>query len=134
MATGSIVQLDGSGSFDPDGAIDRFVWSRGGAIIGRDPLITLSLGSGTHEITLTVFDNGGAANSDVLLITVTADGVVDDGPVVTPPAEASGDPNPPATPSLCGTMGWITLLAGMVLPMGVFRRGARAARKTRLRD
>jgi len=66
------VTLDGSGSSDPDGSIVSFVWREGAAQIatGVNPTVTLSVG--THNITLTVTDNGGLTDTDSVTITVSS--------------------------------------------------------------
>jgi len=66
------VTLDGSGSSDPDGNIVSFVWTEGATQIatGVNPKVTLSVG--THNITLTVTDNGGLTDTDTVTITVSS--------------------------------------------------------------
>ena len=65
------VSLDGSGSNDADGTITSYVWSKGGSQIatGVSPNVTLAVG--THNITLTVTDNDGLTDTDVVTIKVT---------------------------------------------------------------
>jgi hypothetical protein len=67
-----VVTLDGSGSFDNDGSIVSYDWSEGGSNIatGVSPTVTLSVG--THPITLTVLDNDGETDTDVVTVTVQA--------------------------------------------------------------
>jgi len=66
------VTLDGSGSSDPDGNIVSFVWTEGATQIatGVNPKVTLSVG--THNITLTVTDNGGLTDTDTVTIIVSS--------------------------------------------------------------
>ncbi len=68
------VTLNGSGSNDPDGTITSYVWTEGGNQIatGATPSVTFSVG--THNVTLTVTDNGGAQDTDNVTITVNAGG------------------------------------------------------------
>ncbi len=85
---GRTVLLDGSRSFDPDGSIDRYVWSEGNAVLGREPMIRLSLPEGVHRITLTVFDDREDTASDSVLVTVQLDAEPspdDGGPAFTDP-------------------------------------------------
>jgi hypothetical protein len=64
------VTLNGSGSSDPGGAIQTYVWREGGSQIstGANPTVTLSVGQ--HTITLTVTDNGGLTDTDTVMITI----------------------------------------------------------------
>jgi len=64
------VTLDGSGSSDPDGSIVSWVWTEGGGEIatGETPHVTFALG--THTVTLTVTDNDGATDTDIVEVTV----------------------------------------------------------------
>jgi len=68
------VTLNGSGSADPDGTIQSYVWTEGGTQIatGVNPTVTLSVGQ--HTITLTVTDNGGLTDTDTIVITVNKSG------------------------------------------------------------
>ena len=65
------VTLDGSGSSDSDGSISTYEWFEGGVPIatGVTPVVAFALG--THTVTLTVTDNGGASSSDTVVITVS---------------------------------------------------------------
>ena len=65
------VNLNGSTSTDPDGTITSYAWKEGATQIatGATPSVTLAVG--THTITLTVTDNGGATASDDVVVTVT---------------------------------------------------------------
>lgn len=68
---GESVTLDGSGSIDPDGVIVSYSWSwSGGTASGMSP--TVDLGDGNHVITLTVTDDEGATDSDMVTILVQA--------------------------------------------------------------
>ncbi len=65
------VQLDGSGSSDPDGTIASYAWAwNGGTATGVRPRATFA--AGTYAVTLTVTDNRGARATDVVNVTATA--------------------------------------------------------------
>jgi len=66
------VTLDGSGSMDPDGSIASWVWTEGAAEIATGETPTVTFAVGTHTLTLTVTDDGGATDTDVVVITVEA--------------------------------------------------------------
>ena len=63
--------LNGSGSFDPDGAIVSYEWSIQGSVVGTgaNPVITLPIG--VYTVTLTVTDDEGATGTDTMAITVS---------------------------------------------------------------
>jgi PKD repeat protein len=64
------VTLDGSGSTDPDGTIVSYEWLEGvtPTATGATPIV--SLGTGSHSITLTVTDDLGGTASDEVIVTV----------------------------------------------------------------
>jgi len=64
------VTLDGSGSTDPDGTIQSYVWSEGGTQIATGVSGGVTLPVGQHTITLTVTDNGGLTDTDTVIITI----------------------------------------------------------------
>lgn len=68
------IQLDGSASFDPDGTIEDYSWSRGGVVVakGSTPRITQGVGAATYSLTTT--DNTGQSSDtpDTVSITVQA--------------------------------------------------------------
>ncbi len=68
-----VVRLDGTDSFDPDGAIRRYEWDFGDGARGVGPHVdhTYTL-AGTHEVTLTVIDRRGGRGTAVVEITVRA--------------------------------------------------------------
>lgn len=66
------VNLDGGGSSDPDGKIQFYEWKEGSDIIGTgERVINYSSSvSGVHVIELTVTDNDGLEDKDVVYISV----------------------------------------------------------------
>jgi pimeloyl-ACP methyl ester carboxylesterase len=67
--TGALVTLDGSGSSDPNGQPLEYTWAGPfGTRTGVTVDVTLPMG--THLITLTVDDEGGKYDSDLVVITV----------------------------------------------------------------
>ncbi|HET8522177.1 MAG TPA: PA14 domain-containing protein, partial [Thermomicrobiales bacterium] len=66
------VDLDGRGSYDPDGTLASYVWSLNGATIATGAAATAILPVGTHSVTLTVTDNRGQTASDGTTITINA--------------------------------------------------------------
>jgi PKD repeat protein len=57
---GDVVSWDGTGSYDPDGAIVRYDWDFGDEKRGSGARVTHAYTSeGTYTVTLTVTDNGG---------------------------------------------------------------------------
>jgi serine protease AprX len=64
------VNLDGSGSFDPDGSIVGYEWSEDGTVIASGVTATVTLDkAASHTITLTVTDNQGATHADTVVVT-----------------------------------------------------------------
>lgn len=69
--SGASVTLDGSGSSDPDGDALSYAWSGAfGAASGVAPLVTLGVGS--HVVSLEVDDGNGGTDTDTVTITVEA--------------------------------------------------------------
>jgi subtilisin family serine protease len=64
------VTLDGSASSDADGTIVSYAWSEGATSIGSGAILTHSFAIGSHVVTLTVTDNGGATATDTVTVTV----------------------------------------------------------------
>lgn len=71
------VQLDGSGSADPDGDDLEYAWYEGGALIASGVMPTVSLRDGVHVITLVVSDEAGLTAQDSMTATVVAPTPVD---------------------------------------------------------
>ncbi|CAM9899019.1 unnamed protein product, partial [Chrysoparadoxa australica] len=66
-----IVTLSGSGS-DADGSVASYEWTEGATVLGNTASISPTLSVGTHTLTLTVTDSGGATASDNVIVTVVA--------------------------------------------------------------
>ena len=64
------VSLDGSLSSDPDGTVEGYEWREGAAVVATGVASVVSLGVGTHVLTLHVTDNDGAADTDTTVVTV----------------------------------------------------------------
>jgi len=64
------VSLDGSGSYDPDGTIESYVWKEDGSQIatGSNPNVVFDVNY--HEVTLEVTDNDSATDTDTVIIIV----------------------------------------------------------------
>jgi hypothetical protein len=79
------VDLDGSGSFDPDGSIVSHVWTVNGTEIATGVSPSVNLGLGTHDIVLTVTDLDGITGTDTVIIKVNSPPIMPepDGAVLT---------------------------------------------------
>lgn len=66
------VTLDGSGSSDSDGNIVSYEWAEGTTSLGSGETLEHNFSTGSHTVTLTVTDNGGASSSDDVVVTVQA--------------------------------------------------------------
>lgn len=67
---GATVRLDGSASSDPNGGALTYSWSEDGSEIATGSAPDVTLGVGSHEITLTVTDPGGASDTDVVTVDI----------------------------------------------------------------
>ncbi len=68
---GTLVQLDGSKSSDPDSDVLSFVWmDETNNVAGTTAVVPLTLSLGTHTFTLTVTDPGGLHATATTLVTV----------------------------------------------------------------
>lgn len=65
-----VVTVDGSASYDPDGEIISYAWSKDGEVVGNTARISEELSVGVHTFTLFVTDNAGAQSSDDVTVTV----------------------------------------------------------------
>src|SRR3989338_5669369 len=66
------VTLDGSASYDPDGAIVSYQWTEEAMVVGTTAIINSDFSVGSHTLILTVSDNEGTIASDEVIITVSA--------------------------------------------------------------
>jgi hypothetical protein len=64
--------LDGSGSSDSDGTISTYTWRESGSVIASGVSPTHSFAVGVHTVELTVTDDDGATNVDIVTITITS--------------------------------------------------------------
>jgi uncharacterized repeat protein (TIGR01451 family) len=64
------VVLDGTASFDADGAIQGYGWYEGSSQIATSLRVGVALTVGVHTITLVISDDAGATSSDTVVITV----------------------------------------------------------------
>jgi subtilisin len=64
------INLNGSGSYDPDGSIYTYEWKEGEDLLGSSETIIYIFPVGVHTVTLTVTDNDGAGASDDVTVTV----------------------------------------------------------------
>lgn len=67
---GEVVNLDGSGSFDPDGTIVSYQWLEDGQQIATGVTATVNLAVGTHTISLRVTDDDGASSEDQVIVLI----------------------------------------------------------------
>ncbi|NDK55802.1 malectin domain-containing carbohydrate-binding protein [Pontibacter fetidus] len=66
------VQLNGSASYDPDGTIIAYKWTKGSTQLSTNVSFNISLATGTHTFTLTVTDDKGVTASDDVVVTINA--------------------------------------------------------------
>lgn len=67
---GKVVRLDGSGSTDPDGDTLAYEWREGETKLATEVQASVTLGTGVHNLTLTVTDPSGASSDDTVVVTV----------------------------------------------------------------
>ena len=81
VSPGTSVKLDASGSTDPDpdDKIASYLWEEGGVELEDVKSFRETFDSGRHEITLTVTDDFGDADSDTVVIVVNRPPVADAG-------------------------------------------------------
>lgn len=71
VGDGDTVTLNGSLS-DDDGEIVAYQWKEGTTVLSTSASFSQVFPIGSHTITLSVTDNGGATDSDTMVVTVTA--------------------------------------------------------------
>src|SRR5205085_1600743 len=64
------VMLDGTGSTPGSGTITSYTWTEGATTLGTGAMLTASLPTGSHTITLTVVDTGGGSATDDVVINI----------------------------------------------------------------
>jgi len=80
-----VVQVDGTGSTDPDGWVDGYSWSFGDGTTAAGPTGPHRYAqAGRYSVVLTVTDNDGATSTQITTVDVSA------------PAPGAGTPTPPA--------------------------------------
>ena len=67
---GAEVKLHGSATDAVDMGLD-FVWSEGGTVLGTEADLTITLGLGTHTLTLNATDDSGNIGTDTVVYTVS---------------------------------------------------------------
>ncbi|MEK7060554.1 MAG: S8 family serine peptidase [Patescibacteria group bacterium] len=67
------VTLNGSGSSDSDGSIVSYEWREGSTLLATGVSPTVAFALGSHTVTLTVMDNGGATAIDSVQINVVTE-------------------------------------------------------------
>jgi LysM repeat protein len=99
----AVVTFDGSGSSDPDGAIESHKWDFGdNSTPGAGETVTHGYtSSGAYMVELTVTDNCGATSVDTTEVTIA-------GP--TPPTNGSPTPPPTTEPPDAATLGFCHLV------------------------
>jgi PKD repeat protein len=98
--SGPTCTFDASGSSDPDGTIDSYVWSFGdGTVIGAGATVTHGYATGTFSARLIVADNGGAVGTALQTLSavnappVASFTVACNGPTCTFDGSGSSDPD-----------------------------------------
>jgi len=64
------VNLDGSASTAGSGSITSYAWTEGATSLGSGQMLSVSLATGSHTITLTVTDSGGGTDTDDVVVNV----------------------------------------------------------------
>jgi len=99
----ALVNLDGSASSDPDGDALQYLWSENGVTLGTTVTLSVSLGVGSHTLTLRVTDPHDAAAEDTVVVVVVTSGSDMVPPVVSCPenqAASAGENGLAAVPDL----------------------------------
>ncbi|MFI5132246.1 MAG: hypothetical protein ACHQFX_19745, partial [Chitinophagales bacterium] len=80
--------LDGAASYDSDGSIDKFLWSKisgpSSSTIGHSQSVQATiknLSQGIYQVELTITDNGGLSAKDTVMITVDSVAIANHPPV-----------------------------------------------------
>jgi PKD repeat protein len=95
---GSMISLDGTGSFDQDGSLVTYTWDLGDGTSANGPTAThVYSAAGSYPVTLTVTDDDGLTASDVVVLEIS-------NPNVAPSAEVSVSPTTVGTAPLGVTL------------------------------
>jgi probable HAF family extracellular repeat protein len=69
-ACNGMVTLDGTQSSDPDGDVLAYEWSENGAVLGTNAMLSVSLATGAHTLTLRVSDPCGESSLATVSVAV----------------------------------------------------------------
>ena len=107
------VTLDGSASHDTDGSIVTWEWTQGATSLGSGATLGSSFAAGSHNVVLTVTDDGNATDTDNVVITVYS--------IPTTTGQV------PAAPAWAGNITGVDVAVGQTLyitPSGVWTSGS----------
>ncbi|MFZ1728621.1 MAG: HYR domain-containing protein [Bacteroidota bacterium] len=91
LPTGTMVNVDGSASFDIENDKLSYAWSENGTTFATTAVASTNLTPGVHTLTLTVNDGRGGTDADDLIVTLIPDVTP---PVLTLPANMTFNANP----------------------------------------
>jgi N-acetylneuraminic acid mutarotase len=110
-SNGANVTLSAESSYDPDGPNPSFTWTGPfGTLTGRD--ISATVGLGTHTITLTATDEGGATSTDDVIVRI----VDSTAPTLTVPTPITVEATGPTGAVVTFTASATDLVDGLLAP------------------